>query len=123
MHVQHDETSTPDPRSRLVEGRLEGSLCASCGYRLAGTAPRCPVCGGELAAALFGPEGVVWARTTLRVPVQERSVPYILAYVDLDDGPRVLAHVDADPEQPPSVGARVRLSATTPEGDLSVSLL
>jgi hypothetical protein len=123
MHVQHDETSTPDPRSRLAEGRLEGSRCTVCGYRLAGTAPRCPACGGSLAPALFGPEGVVWASTVLRVPVQERSVPYVLAYVDLDEGPRVLAHVEADADHPPSVGARVRLSATSPEGDLSVTPL
>jgi uncharacterized protein len=123
MTALHDETSTPDPRSQLVEGRLEGSRCTSCGYRLAGSAPRCPACGGTLSPALFGPGGTLWSRTTLRVPVQERPVPYILAYVDLDEGPRVLAHVEADPEHPPAVGARVRLSGTTPEGDLSVAPL
>jgi uncharacterized OB-fold protein len=42
-----------------------------------------------------------------------RAAPYTLAYVDLDDGPRVLAHVDGCTH----VGARVQLTGTTVHGD------
>jgi len=42
-----------------------------------------------------------------------------MAYVDLDDGPRVLAHVAGPPERL-AVGARVTLRAQGSEGDVIV---
>lgn len=54
----------------------------------------------------------MWSATVVRIPVAGRTPPYALAYVDLDDGPRVLAHVVAgNGDTAPSVGARVRLRA------------
>jgi uncharacterized OB-fold protein len=53
----------------------------------------------------------------VRVPVPGRTPPYGLAYVDLDDGPRILAHAPGTPD----VGARVRLAPKTPDGDLAVT--
>jgi uncharacterized OB-fold protein len=54
----------------------------------------------------------------VRVPVPGRTPPYALAYVDLDDGPRVLAH--ADDAVP--IGARVRL-AESAQGDVRIEVL
>jgi uncharacterized OB-fold protein len=42
-----------------------------------------------------------------------------MAYVDLDDGPRVLAHV-AGPAERVAVGARVRLLPPGEQGDVMV---
>lgn len=70
---------------------------------------------------MFGPGGIVWSSTVVRVPVPGRTPPYTVAYVDLDDGPRVLCHVDGLTNRPP-VGHRVRLCGTTADGDLLVEI-
>jgi uncharacterized OB-fold protein len=64
----------------------------------------------------------VWSATVVRIPVPGRTPPFALAYVDLDDGPRVLAHVPGA-QAAPAVGARARLVAPTDSGDLAVELL
>jgi uncharacterized protein len=114
-------TETPrlvaDPRPRIAAGGgrhvLLGGRCRSCGHALSRPLPRCPWCRGEVGAATFGPEGAVWAVTVLHVPADGRDVPDALAYVDLDDGPRLLVHL---PDRVP-IGARVRLTAPTAAGD------
>lgn len=84
---------------------MEGRRCTSCGEVTAHPWPACPACGGAVEQARFGPEGTVWSATLVRIPTPGRTPPYGLAYVDLDDGPRVLAHTaGAMP-----IGARVRL--------------
>ena len=112
-----------DPRPRLVEvedvtARLAGVRCSSCGYAVAYARPLCPACGGSVVEELFGPTGTVWSSTVVRVPTPSRTPPYGLAYVDLDGGPRVLAH--AAGTEPMPVGARVRLLGLSPEGDVEV---
>lgn len=79
--------------------------------------PRCPVCGGsEMAPATFGPEGTVFSSTVLRIPVPGRNPPFTLAYVDVDDGPRILVHVDG-PDEAAIPQSRVVLSGWTELGD------
>jgi uncharacterized OB-fold protein len=58
------------------------------------------------------------------VPVPDRKPPYVLAYVDLDDGPRVLAHVSdpAELAQRVAVGTRVVLTESTVQGDVQVEV-
>lgn len=73
--------------------------------------------------AEFGPDGTVFSSTILHIPVPGREPPYGLAYVDLDDGPRLLAHLgDAVTEALPP-GTRVRLTGLTDHGDPLVSEL
>ena len=111
---------TADPRPRIVsEGgdlQLAGARCERCGYRLAVDVGGCPSCGGPLTEARYGPNGRVWAVTGVHVPVQDRPIPYRLAYVDLDDGPRILAHI-VDGDEPIAVGDRVTLTTITAAGD------
>jgi len=112
---------TGDPRPEVAHGpdgdRVVGSRCEACGYRLAIKLEHCPACREPLSAAVFGPGGRIWAVTSVHISVQERPTPYVLAYVDLDDGPRILAHVHADPAAVPSVGDRVVLAGLTSAGD------
>jgi uncharacterized OB-fold protein len=83
-----------DPRPRLAGDRVEGWRCDACGHPVAQQSPWCPKCASpELKPAVFGPDGTVWAGTVVHLPVGRRRPPFALAYVDLDDGPRVLAHV------------------------------
>jgi uncharacterized OB-fold protein len=107
-----------DPRPLVDGDTLLGARCLACGHALAVRVRRCTRCGGELSPARFGPEGVVWSTTTLHVAGPGRVAPYTLAYVDLDGGPRVLAHVD----ERVVVGARVRLAGMTEHGDPRVTL-
>jgi uncharacterized OB-fold protein len=51
----------------------------------------------------------------VRIEVQGRQPPYGLAYLDLDDGPRVLVHVD--PESGVRIGDRARIVGLTSDGD------
>lgn len=109
----------PDPRPTVVEQDgvhvVRGLRCVACGHALARRASRCPRCGDEVREASFGPEGVVWAATTVHVSTAGRPAPYCLAYVDVADGPRVLVHVLGSAGDVP-VGARVALAAG-PGGD------
>jgi uncharacterized OB-fold protein len=111
-------TQANDPRPRLVatDGghALAGWICASCAHPLALPRPRCPRCTGELVAREFGPFGTVWAATVVRVPIPGLEPPYGLAYVDIDEGPRILVHSG---EGPLAIGSRVRLEAPDDNGN------
>jgi uncharacterized OB-fold protein len=110
-----------DPRPWVTGSVLFGARCTACGHAHAVAVPRCTRCrAGSLEPAPFGPDGTVWSTTTLHVASGGRSAPYTLAYVDLDDGPRVLAHVSGGPLP---VAARVRLAGTTAFGDPLVEML
>lgn len=60
----------------------------------------------------------MWSSTVVRIAVGERRPPYGLAFVDLDDGPRVLVHLQRPEALPP--GAVVTLDGTTELGDPQV---
>lgn len=114
----------PDPRPRLALDhscdQLRGWRCAECGVARAAKAPRCPVCAGGLVATDFGPEGTVWSSTVVHLDIAGIQAPYGLAYVDLDDGPRFLAHVDGAQELL-LVGSRVTISGISERGDIEVA--
>lgn len=104
-----------DPRPRVDGGRLHGSRCPGCGYALAEAPGRCFVCGTRRDAAVFESGGVVWSSTVVRVRVGDRTPPYAVAVVDVDDGPRILAHLEHAELAAP--GSRVELIGTTSAGD------
>lgn len=104
-----------DPRPVQQDGKVVGARCSACRYPTAPASPWCPVCQSrEQRAATFGPGGTVWASTIVEIPVGKWVPPYAMAYVDLDDGPRVIAHLSTPQVVPP--GTRVQIDATT-EGD------
>ena len=114
-------TTLPDPRPRIRDDAkaptLDGFTCQACGLHTLSTVERCPDCRGALSPATFGPHGLVWSSTVVRVPVPGRTPPYPMSYVDLTDGPRVLCHLTGPAEAAP-VGAAVQLCGATAEGDL-----
>jgi uncharacterized protein len=115
-------TSSTDPRPRVIRDGsvflVEGRTCDTCGYRSLGNPPRCPSCRcTSVSPALFGPGGLVWAATTIRIASPGRTPPYRLAYVDIDEGPRVLVHLASDDESLPLPGSRVWLAGSTGDGD------
>ena len=94
--------------------RLLGSRCDACGTRLFPARTFCPACDSEAvpAGVVLAPEGCVFSFTTVRQAPGNRPVPYTLAYVDLEDGVRVLAQIDPTPAgmgDAVHIGQRVRL--------------
>lgn len=109
-----------DPRPAVKGGKVQGVRCSACNYPSAPAAPWCPACQSRnQAEAEFGPGGTVWASTLVHIPVGKWTPPYAIAYVDLDDGPRVIAHLQYPQIEKP--GTRVRISHGE-DGDLWVAL-
>lgn len=100
---------------------VAGRRCRTCAEPVAYSWPRCPSCGSEVEPADFGPQGTVWSSTVVRIAVPGHTPPYSLAYVDLEDGPRVLAHVASEESAP--IGALVRLTGSSDAGDLQVEVV
>lgn len=81
---------------------VTGLRCPA-GHTTCEEAPVCPACRRPVERTQFAGHGIIWAVTVCRVA----SEPYGLAYLDLDDGPRVLARFRA--ETPLRVGARAEV--------------
>lgn len=109
---------TADPRPRITgEGRLAGARCTRCGHALLREQPRCARCRGATEPAQFGPEGTIWAHTVVHIPAfPGQDVPYELAYVDLDAGPRLLLQLRSGGGRA-CVGARARIAGRSEAGD------
>jgi uncharacterized OB-fold protein len=77
--------------------RLIGSRCRSCDARSFPTRTICFEClGDDLEEILLGPDGTLYSFSTVHVSASRR-VPYTIGYVDLAEGPRVLARLAGDP--------------------------
>lgn len=113
-------SSTVDPRPHAVASggvvTIAGWRCRDCAYPLTREVLRCPVCRGEMAETAFTPHGEVFASTCLRVAVPGHEPPLAMAYLVLDDGPRILVHTEG--EKPLRVGSRAVLTAISPGGDV-----
>ena len=121
-------TTTPDPRPSVsvvgIESRVTGFRCATCGLPSLWASPRCASCGGRPEPTTFDGWGLVWSSTVVRVPVPGRTPPYSLAYVDLHDGPRILAHMVLDGEPRRTMpGTPVRVVRLDDAGDVLVEVV
>ncbi|MFC4943618.1 Zn-ribbon domain-containing OB-fold protein [Pseudonocardia sp. GCM10023141] len=98
-----------DSRPVLGEGAVLGVRCTACRYPAAQQElPWCPVCYAPVEPARFAATGAAWSSTVVAIRVGDRRPPFGLAYLDLDDGPRVLVHL-AEPAVVP-IGARLRIT-------------
>lgn len=123
-HCTNHFGSDPRPKAVTRDGvhRLSGWRCRRCELPQAVPAPWCPDCLGELVECDFGPDGTVWSSTVVHLDLEGLSAPYGLAYVDLDYGPRFLAHT-IERSQPVAVGSRVRITGLNARVDIEVDLL
>lgn len=105
--------------------RLEGIRCEICGRSFFPVRKICPHCrrAGKVEIVRFSGKGTVFSYTVIRQPPAgfEPFAPYVIALVELDEGPRVISQVvDCDPEEV-YIGMRVetcfrKLRAESPEG-------
>ena len=87
--------------------------CNDCGKFVFYPRIHCPHCKGtSLTWQKLSGRGTIYSYTVPRVPITpayKDSVPYVVALIDLDEGPRMMANIiDCDPEQV-SIGARVEV--------------
>lgn len=89
--------------------RLLGTECTACGTRSFPVRDFCPACSCDAPPTVpLATTGVVFSFTVVRQAPGNRPVPYVLAFVDLDDQVRVLAQLD-HPPQDVGIGMPVRL--------------
>jgi uncharacterized OB-fold protein len=102
-----DETpSRPLPRPTGIsapfwrgaaEGRLLLQRCRRCGSFIYYPRPFCPTClGGELEWREASGKGQVYTYTVVRraaTPAFADKVPYVLAIVELEEGPRLVTNI------------------------------
>jgi uncharacterized protein len=111
-------TSDPNTPRVMREGlftldppRLLGSRCRVCGELSFPSRAFCPRCDSEdfEASVALSPLGRIHTFTVIRQAPPGRVTPYTLAYVDLDDGVRVMAQVDGEADEL-SIGRPVKLT-------------
>jgi len=90
-------------RLRQSRYRLRGSRCKDCGKLYFPQRMVCPQCQTQhMEPHIFKGKGTVYSYTTLyQAPSHfEDSVPYVVALIDLEEGPRITAQLtDVSPEE------------------------
>lgn len=98
-----------------VEGRLTVQRCTACGSHQFYPRPFCLSC--EATALEWvdaAGSGTIYSITTVRIPVSEElPPPYLLALIDLDEGPRLLTNINAETAR---IGDRVSVAWRNREG-------
>lgn len=86
---------------RITPPALLGSVCDTCGCRSFPPRNFCPECGAEagLETVPLSTRGVIFTYTVIHQSPSGRPTPYVLAYVDLDDGVRVMSQIACAPDQ------------------------
>jgi len=90
--------------------RLIGTRCSECGTVTFPAREFCPACDSEILPARIplSESGIIYSYTVVYQAPPGRKTPYVLAYVDLESGVRVLAQIDTDPQQL-AIGSAVTL--------------
>ncbi len=107
-------------------GRLVIQRCPACGHSQHYPRPWCTNCLHESPEFVeTSGEGTIYTFTVIRrsaVPAFAARVPYVLAFVDLDEGVRLVTNiVDCDPETV-RIGQRVRARFESIDHDHTVVL-
>ncbi len=90
---------------------LLGGRCSACGFVTLGVRDTCPECWvrGSMTMVPIGRRGNVYTYTVVHQVPQGYEAPFAVAYVDVEDGVRVFAHVAREPSAL-KPGAKVRLT-------------
>lgn len=85
----------------MAESRqIPGYVCPKCNWFDVFKTTLCPNCHVPVQETLFPGRGKVASFTVVRYPPKgfEGESPYVVALVDVDNGPRVMARINAKPE-------------------------
>jgi uncharacterized OB-fold protein len=103
-----------------AEGRLVLPVCDACGHHIWYPRSWCPVCASpSVTWTELSGRGTVYASTVLRrgMGPWAAAAPYVAAYVELAEGPRVLTNIVTDEPGEVRVGMPVTATFVTVEGD------
>ena len=111
--------------SAAHDGRLVIQQCTRCGNRQLYPRDRCLVCRGPVEWVEASGRGTVYSYTVIRQnyarPFRD-WIPYVVALVDLEEGPRVMTNiVDCEPEAV-RIGMPVRARFEEVSEDAAVAL-
>ncbi len=118
----------PSPLTRpFWEGAARRELwmqrCHACGHRVFYPRHLCPVCGGDqLPWERMSGGGTVFTYTVARKPTHPAFAgrePYVIAVVELDEGPKLTTNIVGIPPEDVSIGLRVR-AAFEDVGDVTL---
>jgi len=130
-----DELPNPEPATNAetepfweatTEGRLLIQQCLDCGEPYYYPRANCPHClSGETEWLETEGEGTIYTYTvTHQVGIAytdfDSATPYVLAYVELDEGPRMLTNVVNCDHDDLSVGQRVTVTFDDTGGDAAL---
>jgi uncharacterized OB-fold protein len=99
-----------------AEGRFLGRKCRACGELHWYPRPYCPFCGGDTDWVELSPGGTIYTFSVSR----RAKPPYAIAYVELEDGPRMLTNIVACDFDALRIGQPVRLRFMPTTGGRSV---
>src|SRR5581483_11181913 len=99
--------------ARAARGTLVLPRCDACGRVFWHPRPRCPLCASDRVSwSPASGEGTIHTFTIVRQSgdayFRER-VPYVVAMIDLDEGPRIMANVVGDAALDARIGERVKV--------------
>jgi uncharacterized OB-fold protein len=123
-----DQTSAPisfRPREFEVladgTGRLLGSRCRGCGAPFFPVRAACSGClGTDLETIRFSTTGTLYTFSVVRQSTPAFPVPYVLGYVDLPEGIRIMSQISGCEPDDVKIGMDLELAVeefgTSPEG-------
>jgi hypothetical protein len=97
-------------------------VCEKCGWADFHPAPECPRCHGGIRQSAFAGAGKIVTFTAIRYPPKgfETQAPYVVAIIDIEDGPRVIGRVRNSADEV-KIGSAVALRSSK-EGMLEFQL-
>jgi uncharacterized OB-fold protein len=120
----------PDPISSVywaaaAEGRLLIQRCTTCGRHQHYPRALCARCAGEPEWLTASGIGTVYTFTVVRqygMPPFKAMVPYVVAMIELPEGPRIMGNVtDCDPDSV-SIGMPVEMYALVADAEVGVPM-
>jgi len=129
-----DELPTPKPRvtpeterfwEATAEGRLLLKRCADCGECHHYPRSRCPFCSSDDTEwTEASGDGTVYTYTVTHQNGEpyDEATPYVLAYVELEEGPRMMTNILGVEPDDVSVGQDVTAVFDETDGDEDISL-
>ncbi len=105
----------------LANGVLRGLRCSACGEPILPPTAACPKCGSpDLKVAEFSPAGRITTFTVVRVAAAGFRPPFVVAMVELDQGPWVMGTVKGirpDAATMSLIGRRVKVGSERAAAD------
>ena len=115
-----EERDTEDFWAATLDHELHFQQCSHCDTIVFYPRSHCTGCTeGELISKVASGMGTVYTYSIIRQsyhPFFRNLIPYVVAWIDLDEGPRLLSNVIDTDGQAVHIGMRVQISWETHEG-------